>query len=958
MRSKPNRHGRKLGRYYANAENFIEDILCRPDIDAPDYLPGREHIRFYSERLEEEDRIVVETHEPLEPRHQRHEFEEALFTRLSKRRGDNVLVLVGGLGAGKSTTTRFVLKLLSSRASSLTPDLCSQCKLCPRTPIVIDCLDLNPRMRRDKVINKVFKRIRFAVYNRLVEEWLASGKVEPSEVQRIDPRYKVLRRLIISNDLMRWEGPEYPDAVDLDRNELRLGKDIFAIKPTLDFVTSLVHRYRASVETLDADINRIAHNSDLSLDFISLLLKFYLSRCPAQSPLNLFVVDNLDHLPTGHIEALVKKLHDVAARIEGLPLLIPLRPSSITPDGFKRTVAFRYHYGPNNFELVLYRLEKHVLLQPRSQLLKAGTALSPFEAEPTSEEYLAFRFSTYVYARILADRVGQEQGAEGVLLPRLHEDHGDLANLELPLTALRDLGQTLDALVGVSCRYAFDQLVRYYRNVYSQSSFLPGVLLRLSRAEKLAIKLPIRFGLLVQSIVREPRKSGRRSRLANIFLPTRGGTNEGWPTLAKLRILHRLAERGRVKVREIVRRLASYGIPAEVTVEALNYMHDKYRLLIWFSNNTDLRLKDKHLDQYVVISEHGLAYHESLAGDFEYVWHCAMELGNRSMRTLDVSFPVKLQQYRELIQALGVTEWKQIAFRRCSSGTLPDTTGRFYLGELVVLSLLYSSMTRVLTSSEMALGATGASSEYRGRVDRLLAELCREILLWQERYILAFGGTGYLVRYSDQIDKIKYTLVWLLSKQVLSEGTQALANDLHRSWESDPGLKHLCMVSAENPLPPREDFITITAKLGRSIPGLEKFIGVLDSLVQTRVYLLRYLRTREDFAELLRSRLLTFHEGRRYLQYLVTGATAVIESCKGNAATGTDAFNWFLAEREWLECLRDRVLDNEYDIPEVCDVDNMSEYKRRCNNIMEAWREAGARLVTGKSWHLEQMWST
>src|SRR5688500_17558535 len=102
----------KFSEYSAQLQSFLESTLCQEAIDHDLYIEGSKRIEYIkSRRVPTELRIL----DPIPPDAATLRYEEALFQRLIEPRSYNLLMVMGGLGAGKTTTATFVRKMMVAR---------------------------------------------------------------------------------------------------------------------------------------------------------------------------------------------------------------------------------------------------------------------------------------------------------------------------------------------------------------------------------------------------------------------------------------------------------------------------------------------------------------------------------------------------------------------------------------------------------------------------------------------------------------------------------------------------------------------------------------------------------------------------------------------------------------------------------------------------------------------------
>jgi hypothetical protein len=945
-----------FGWMFPRIQAFINDTLCKEDVSDDLYVEGATRIEFFAAQLRREASLDIEEHRP--PSSSRpNEFEEALFERLLQPREFNLLVLLGGLGAGKTTTVKYLLRRFNDRRQQMMREFKCVCTECFRSPIYLDfrALGQHRAIRKESVVTDVFRQLRLRTYQQLVLEWLQRSNNSVKTIQAADPQFVVLRRLLIANDLLRFHGGDHIGLSNLYDSDLVIDAPLTSKTLSDKELIDLINHYRPAAEAYDPKIQKVSHDPDHSQDFMALTLQFYLYGCNLANPMNLIVLDNLDQLPTLYIEELLSVLHDLATHTSGLPLLVPLRPSSINPYGFVREILFRYHYGPNNYHMILSRLRRYILTQSRDQLKvpRSEADDKPFPTIPSDNEIDALLVVAYLYAKIMAG------GMKYDLVPGIdiHPDHAFLQNINIGKGAVFGLAETSDALVGACCRYGLDLLRRFFDNIYGNPAILQRAI-SIRPVQKAGRRVRLRYPDLITSLLRDPIGGSTTSRVANLFRPTRVTSNAGWPTLVKLRILSLLSRERRQEVRSIIQRLGLLGIPTELTIAALNSLQDKFRLLLWFSTNRTLSTEDpSSLSQDVVISEHGERYFRRVVGDFEYVWYCATALQDRKYTHQGLNFTVKLNDYRTMIQRLGMTEWKQIGFSRLRAGSLADFGGVGYAAQMEVLNVLYSSLGRAVMSVGIAMRV---HSEKRRLIDEfspLIIELCEQILFWQKRYQMAYGSNFYISVYERHISDLQHEMLDLHRKDTY--GLQALDESLSKvqqSWLKEQ--KSVLSVNlAQLTEMPHEDLVTLIAKYGRGVfPGLRDWVNSVDKQRRITIFISRFVKTRGQLSALLESRLPTYSELVRFVSYLLGDTQAVVLNTAEVAATDEGLLRWFVDERALLQEINDILVSNNYDPPELCNMQRMTELKDRYNNIIRATEKLARHLGVSDTEHLSYQW--
>lgn len=929
-----------------------------------DYVPGTVRVEFFEEKLRQ-DQVHVEDFREEVDEYGGLSYEEALYRRLvAPDRPFNLLVLIGGLGSGKTTTIHYIQHLFQERKRLLDERYPCNCSTCMRRPIYIDNLDIRRTTPPDLVIVTILKTIRFQLYDRIMSEWIVSMGLTPEAVTDFDPGFKVLRRLMIVNDLQVWADATTPQEfpLELEVDDCHIEPLLERAKMSLQEIEGVVSEFRSRLGKIADGINKIKDDKKKAGDFTALLLGFYRQRCSADKPTNVLFIDNLDELPTETIERVVEELSYLGSVTGDARVVLPLRPSSITRRGFERRPDYMYHYGPDCYEFVLYRIEKYVLRRSLDALSgrKDDGLPSVFAKAPTQDELYAFLAATYLYGKILTAGIGHgvvrvTDGAASS--PQLHKDFsGTLNRLRISEGGIRSLSQTLGALVGTCGRYAVEQLERYYKGTYFRPEIL-SLALKSGISSGAAKELKLGYSELVFMLLSHSHGAEAAERLANLYKPPKPGPNGDWPSLVKIRILDKLTHEGRVEAREILRSLSRYGIPQELGIAGANELHIKERLLIWFSKNTALTNSEEDLDQHVVISEHGLNYCRYVLGDFEYMWFCASEIPPGGRRAPQ-NFKARLEEYTRLVDAFGATEWKQIAFLKCSQSRATDESDVGAPRRMLTLSILYESLERAITSSRMSLARSRAGSAYQTGVERLVVRIARLIREAQERYRLCQGDDGYLLVYSKEIQQAREALRRLTSSGVLDGDGREAVEELREGWKPSHATVTAESQDVELSFPPKEDMITLCARFGRGIiPGLKTFVESLDKAEARRIYFWGFLRAREKLVRQLEERLPDYSIIVRYLGYVVDDAERVVEAVETTAATGSETLQWIVKEEAWLRSRLDILRDNCFAVQGPVREAEMDELKSKFNNIIGVMEQLARRCGAVRHDHLSCRWS-
>lgn len=944
--------------YRANVGPFIQDIVSAAVIDDADYVPGTQRIDFYEQLFQSAGGFLIYDYKRSTKPANAGPYEEALYQRVASPI-PGLLVLIGGLGSGKSTAVRHLFATLEARREELGILHPCTCNPCVRRPIIVDCLDLDRTFSTNECEAEVMMRIRREAYRQIIDEWHLQNGDDPAKLRNEDR--KVLRRLVIANDIYHWadgEALEFP--AQLHTPALTLPDDLLSYTPKDWNVPVLTRDYLAAANELDAPIQDAISNVGLGKRFTALILGFWLRSCNPRSPNSLIVVDNLDQQPTDNIEQIVNHLHDLDVRHRGLRLLLPMRPSSIVPHGFTKNTNYMYHYGPNCFDLIYKRLHKYVLSRPRSELVAKLGHGRPFAVTPSPEEITCFLVVTYIYSLICINglRPGLGDDADDIR-PRVHADHDFLHRINFAGAAVQQLADTLAAVVGTCGRYATDQLRRYFDHVYGRHSFLRQIEAA-GLAKGASPRLGVPFGQIVSSVLGAHDADSGLTGLANLYSPTRVRPNTKHPTLAKLRVLAFLAVRARVRVSDVIAALAQYGIPWEVSIDALNYLHAKNRLLLWFSRNTDLPTDSPDIEQYVVISEHGQAYLKDLVGDFEYVWFCAQQILAIATSDNVRTFRTRLSDYSQLLADLSMIEWKQMTFRRCSSATVWTVSSSDVDGEeMLSLFILYSSLERALRSAAVAVRRK--DSQYVEDVVGVIEALVNLILTRQDDYEVYYGDDGYVNTYALKIDKSRREVERLRGDLAFISINTKL-DELVRTWSHPAGGLEPMQVGDGR----RAREVAVAPGVRSDRAWVEFVNGIASSALRPEerhacaslgAALMPLLARRETLSRTLATRFPVFSLVDHELALLVEETKVALDAAERLAAYARPLLDWLERELAGTADLREVLNANAFRIPDLTSMQEMDGLKTRANNISTAYVALAQRLGATTTQHLAVRWS-
>jgi hypothetical protein len=741
-----------LHEWHRNIDPFIDSLIKAPTAHTNDFVVGRHRIEFYRKLLARQHEFRIDEVD----RRGGVSYETAILNRILSLH-DPVLVLVGGIGCGKSTFVHHLLHRLATEFTAATV----------RRPLLVDLIDLKAEADSAFAIRTAIVGMRDVAIRSVVNDWLRP--VESAwDGERRKEIVDMLARLVLVRDVRHLSGTGGRRLPPTDNTTVSSLPRLLRLKPTPPEVEALVARIEEVEEDIDAWTDRVENAPDACDNAAIAALRLYVQAIAAANPRTLVVIDNVDQLPTQTISEVMRALQPVAACIPDLCLLVPLRPSSILPQGFIQHVYSMYHYGPSCFEMLLLRISKHVLACSRENLAVAieearkksesasiGIGGHHFIGKPTEPELNAFLVASHFYARILAAGLNiEKESARAAELLASHKSHQFLARIDVSDHSLKALASILSAVVGHSGRYATGHLSSYYKYIYLTADLL----IRTSQAVSSndGATFLVDYKQLVGLLLLDEHGS-LDPKIANLFSAPMRGAHGQIPSLTKLRILEALHSRGgRMSVGEVLGLLTQYGIPVEVGVRALNYLSEKTRLLLWLSHNRSLDPIAPALDHYVVISEHGARYWESLVAEFDYLWACQAQILGRSLR--DESYVTKLTEYLELVRGLVYTERKQLSLRYACSGFLDGMSAKGVGRERVALHVLLRSLPSALAtalaivqSAEINRRNDPTREGYFERLEAAVISLCEFLLTLRGTYRLTPNHIPIAERYEAEV---------------------------------------------------------------------------------------------------------------------------------------------------------------------------------------------------------------
>lgn len=645
-------------------------------------------------------------------------FEKEVLGRLQNRVDRNITLVVGGTGAGKSTSAWWIRGKLEQwwgatlrRENGTNKEPYVQ----PPKVLFIDCMNITIGSDLPAAHKALFSTLVSCLRDQVIDAWLRLRFPGQSEFIGDEwPEWRsALGYLLMTSDLFYFS-ERVPGSCQVHFSGFEPGQRLFKGEtlrcPLPDLCRVDPHlkvEYESQLSRIESEQSRV---EALARDLLGLAVQHCIKGCRV-----VVFVDNLDPLATDVIEGLVDSLCRVFEGFRASRLVIPLRASSILAQpNFIRLVDFVVHYGPDCHLLVFERLRHAILGLSRAELSSALlaeqadlSALVPDDDEddnspprPPSERGLDFFICATIQLAWIAWSGWQKANDFDSYVQLVHEDHRGLSRARILPPLASELAGVLAAITGSNARAATLHVSRYYQKVFHD----PEPLLRVGdriRSEGEALRgsrIPAgKVGYYVNAFLLDLSGRLHLARTENLFAPSPLGPEEQ-PSLHRLFILHFLRRSGTESVDAIARHMARLGVSAEETGAVLMSLHRDERYLVWFSRPP--KGGSLEPDSKVTISDRGEHYLENLKVRFDYLWACAAHTAG--VNASDYNFRQRLELVSWLISELGRQERQHLLFRRLGQPPgMPEggpLGSRMHSLELVYLLVadLTASATRIL----------------------------------------------------------------------------------------------------------------------------------------------------------------------------------------------------------------------------------------------------------------------
>lgn len=889
--------------FHKRADQFLDKTVCAEKLrDYRDYIPGSQKISYYHQKLSQTEDVQIEE---LNSR----EYEKSIIERLSESSDrNNLLVTIGAVGAGKTTCSDEVTRILKSRLSkAMLPEESK-----PFLPLVISCIHM---IGSDSEL-QLLKTLLTSVLDRIMAIWLQSYKMPDQSTQNL------LQCLILINLVGNWAFTQnrhtFPhidtlnplldlplqDFFQYDPKSKRFQEDLLQLRP-------LTYKIQEYYRELIEDVERARNAASCALGLLEELTENRLIP-------KVVIIDNLDQLPTKTIQQIIESLYSISAVNPKVKFLVPLRPSSLGVNRYTQNITYVYHNGPCTFYFIFHRLKRYILSRSAEELSRQEIyAESPKCVTP--QEISALISASYIYACLML--VGSEgtvslSTAIREVRKSVHEDHKHIiSTIHLPLGTTRAVSDMIGAIVGLSGRYAVAQVSQFFADLYHS----PEILYEIFREQESQRKVRITYKRLVTTLFFSQNRKISLGRYLNLFTPVESTSNPRRPSLVKMLILSHIEDNRSITFSTLAKKLAVYGVPTDIAIRSLVKLHDERRRLVWFSSNQAVQGQLYGDDECTVISEQGMRYLHGLVQTFDYLWVCSAQI--RGETDADPIFPVKLNRYIFLIRELLEIELKQSTFFVCGGHESVSPIGT--PNNHITLRLLLRSIPQAVKSSKIAFAVTDSGTQYAKNLASYLVIVVQLLQQAMVEYRYCFGGPYYVIHYRKELDS---------AVEVLKELLETMGNSLEEQnyLQIDHGVRFLSKQIKEyeefdrnllrRPTSPDLNLVTELSRHGRFVLP-DKKMKQIDALELDKTEKDLLEQKQAELAYILTARIPRFQElSAKLLSITDQLAICVKTSERVGVATGRETYEWLRKEQEWWHDVVRQFEDSRY----VVEAQNLS----------------------------------
>lgn len=967
-------------KYQDSYTTVIDDALtffCREELlGERDYVAGRIRAPF-SVSAHQVDRKMFD-----DKPNGGGSYEDRMCNRVRKADFDGPFLLVGGLGAGKTTFAAHLGRQLKSLQMELIRENLCDCKGCPRQPLLLDYLPSKQASPLDKIKFKILREICTSFGHMAIDHWWQERGRAPRSKESLDDRQlNTLTALFICNDVFQWASRSENHALTpvICKSQYELAEDI--VEHNAADVAAM-RTLCASKASAAADVQDAVNQLQLEEleDLTAGVASRYLHGCGGNtaSAINLLMIDNIDQLPTNFIGPIVNMLDSLSRKVDGFKILVPVRPSSVGHGWAVGTTPLIAHYGPDCAEMMITRLRNNILGLSRAELVQQsvfdkrrpafGLRKSPDDRIPDWEtrkpaidddELDGFIAATVFYLRLmecalpppLRDLRWEEKQTPQTQYPsgpkQIHDDHSRFVSLRLGGAIAKSVTRTLRAMIGTSARYALEHLHVYYEALYERPDLLAALVNRVKHPAH--GDSPIPYQDVVDLLLPEHDPDVGRLRWVNLFRVENAGPNSAWPSLVKVRILQILRDGKRHQLGRLFTEMGLYGIPEALVVENINHLQDKRGLLLWLSTNRPIAADTESREEDVSISEHGKRYIDPLLGDFEYLLACATEIGQTSSE-----HPTRVERLGHFLQFsknLTAADWLQNAFRLRSPSVGSSHSAKPDLQSLRTLYASVPSVIQTVEDSAKPRSETGFSANDRESVQRWFVDWCDMLEDAEDSFAWLFGSRGSLDGFVAGREKARGALQSVAGDD--SEYSRRAATLLD-GWHEATDDRSETAVTLSPPSTWRFWLVSSLNTAMALVPN--KFAEVLKMRMRARSSEKTFTGAVVDLRNLVGETIPTYWEVEQELAKTMNAGTVLINTHNDLLAGTLIVGPYAKVNAELVKAQAE--LERLHYASGAADINAMTERKIRFNKLLRLYRGLAIRLGANDWRHLDAQWVT
>lgn len=673
-------------------------------------------------------------------------FETSLHNRLLDD-GDprkNIIILIGGLGSGKTTTT---CQLIGNLRSSPRGGRGTRREI---VKSIFEGNTLGSREPSAKVAPKVLLKFWSDLADSVIDDFSSSTLTVE---RRAGLRLSVLREIADFAEARSIQIPPSIYDLDLPRPISRISNTDKIPQSSRTICQKYIRSLGATEE--DSDFPEL-----LNATICYLTDKHREGAAPKHI---VFVADNLDRVVASSATAAMAAVRRATYNCHDVRTLIPLRPTSLVSDpefyGFVDSVA---HYSPTEFELMSQRLQYFIFSRSRQELRDgyeiedstdpaAPKRVNLFLNTPSEFEIDFLLAACCLFRAVMwyGLNLPEPDGTPHPPITAFHPDHACFGGISLDLDAGMDMARMLKTVNGSNLRSAFIHAQSILERMYAEPKPLEKAIVEV-KARKLlrprdAPESAENGPVLVEPIsyVAESILIGDSGRLGselivNLFEPV----EEEWPPagrsrpvgLVHLYVLKCIAKHRVVNNARLRRTLSLFGISQKQIRSSTSSLAQSMSKLVWPSE------RDGSKDSTsFTLSERGVSYVEDLDYRFDYLWACSAALNPLAGAR---NFRAKVEAVEWLLDGLLHVECRHL--RWCLIAGFPDgdfglETIRSYLHVLPICYRAVASLSEISSGVLWKRSRASAPEDYSRDIVSAMGAIALLLERVERSFVCLFG---------------------------------------------------------------------------------------------------------------------------------------------------------------------------------------------------------------------------